>query len=123
MMSRFYGTFVVLVASLLLSGCATPLLIDSTAWNKKPYINIVKAPSESDNQGVVEHRTRIGFGKYLTKAQSQYRQDQLVKQLEQLCEGSFQIDDFKPNWQLFPGSIIYPLPFGVRSVTFWFHCD
>ena len=122
-MSRFYGTFVVLVASLLLSGCATPLLIDSAAWNKQPYINIVKVPTENDKQGVAELRGRIGYGEQLTKAQSQNRKDQFFKQLEQLCEGSYQIDDVKPNWQLFPGSIVFPLPLGIRSVTVRFHCD
>ena len=122
-MSRYCKAIVLLCTCLVLSGCATPLIIDSAAWNKKPYINVIKVPTENDKQGVAELRGRIGYGAHLTKAQSQSRQDQLVKQLEQLCGGSFQIDDFKPNWQLFPGSIIYPLPFGVRSVTFWFHCD
>ena len=118
---EFYGTFTVLIASLLLSGCATPLLIDSTDWNKKPYINIVNVPTENDKQGVAEFRFPIG--KNLTKLQRQYRKDQFLKQLEQFCEGSFQIDDSKLNWQLFPGGILYPFPFGPRTLTVRFHCD
>jgi hypothetical protein len=110
-------------ASLLLSGCATHLLIDSTAWNKKPYVTIVKVPTENDKEGVAELRPRIG--KNLTKAQKQSHTDQFVKQLEEVCGGSVEIDDFKLNWQLFPRGILYPFPpFGPRlPLTIPFHCD
>lgn len=120
---KFYGTFTVLIASLLLSGCATRLLIDSTAWNKKPFVTIVKVPTENDKEGVAELRPRIG--KKTTKAQAQYVWDQFSKQLEELCEGSYQLDELKLNWQLFPRGILYPLlPFGPRlPLTVRFHCD
>ena len=48
-----------------------------------------------------------------------------VKQLEEVCGGSVEIDDFKLNWQLFPRGILYPFPpFGPRlPLTVPFHCD